>query len=124
MTRLLLLAILALVTWVYFPETRAILLDVAEPVVVPLVRWGAEDEMAQVGRNVVAHERLTGQLPTGASWLAWLEFRYTTEEGRRDPWGSVYQIETSSDSVWILSYGPDRIRATEDDFHVVTARDL
>lgn len=119
---LFLLIVLALVTWSYFPETRAILLDVAEPVVVPVLRWSTEEEMAQVGRNVVEHERLTGEMPAGAAWLDWLDYRYLSDEIKRDPWGSVYQLEVTPDSVAVLSFGPDRTRGTEDDFRVLTPR--
>jgi hypothetical protein len=119
---LFLLIVLALVTWSYFPETRAILLDVAEPVVVPVQRWSTEEEMAQVGRNVVEHERLTGEMPAGTEWLDWLDYRYLSDDIKRDPWGSVYQLEVTLDSVAILSFGADRIRGTEDDFRVLTPR--
>lgn len=123
MSRLILLVILALVTWYYFPETRAILMDVAEPIVSPIVRWGIEDEMAQVARNVVDHERLTGRLPAGgAAWLDWLAYRYSSDAARTDPWGSVYQLSVGKDSIWILSYGPDRTRNTQDDFSVAAPR--
>ncbi|MDH3206054.1 MAG: hypothetical protein OEO79_05545 [Gemmatimonadota bacterium] len=124
MSRLLLLLILATVTWFYFPETRAMLLDVAEPIVLPVMRWSTQEEMAAVGRNAVDHERLTGGLPIGAGWISWLQYRYVSNESRTDPWGSTYQLEASQDSVWTLSYGPDRIRGTEDDFRVSTPRDL
>jgi hypothetical protein len=123
MTRLFLLVALGVVTWLYFPETRAMLLDVAEPVVLPVMRWSTEEEMATVGRNAVERERLTGQLPAGEAWLSWLQFRYASDEARTDPWGSTYQLEVSKDSVWTLSYGPDRIRGTPDDFRVSTPRD-
>jgi hypothetical protein len=122
MSRLVLLLILAVATWYYFPETRAMLLDVAEPVVLPVVRWGIEDEMAQVARNVVDHERLTGQLPVGGAWLDWLRYRYSSDEARTDPWGSTYQVAATKDSVWVLSYGPDRTRDTDDDFSVSAPR--
>jgi hypothetical protein len=122
MTKLFLLCVLAVVTWAYFPETRAMLLDVAEPLVVPLARWSTEEEMAQVARNVVDQERLTGKLPSGPAWLGWLESRYASPEATRDPWGSTYQLDASKDSVWVLSLGPDRTRDTEDDFRVVTPR--
>jgi hypothetical protein len=123
MNRLALLVLLALATWYYFPETRAMLLDAAEPLLTPLVRWGAEEEMAQVARNVVDHERLTGELPLGGRWLPWLESRYAGPEARMDPWGSVYQAISSQDSVWVLSLGPDRTRGTADDFRVAAPRD-
>lgn len=122
MTRLVLLVILALCVWYYFPETRAMLSDAAGPVLVPIRRWSAEEEMAQVGRNVVEHERLTGGLPTGPEWLGWLEYRYPEETVGTDPWGSTYQLEVVGDSVVIVSFGPDRIRGTADDFRVATAR--
>lgn len=122
MNRLFLLVVLGLLTWFYFPETRAMLMDVAEPVVVPVIRWSAEEEMAQVARNVVEHERLTGFVPAGREWLGWLDYRYSVEDMKRDPWGTIYQLEVSPDSVWILSFGPDRVRATEDDFRVAAPR--
>lgn len=124
MTRLLLLIMLAVVTWLYFPETRSLVMDVAEPVVLPLMRWSTEEEMATVGRNAVDQERLTGKLPTGPDWLKWLQYRYTTDDAREDPWGTPYQLEVSKDTVWTLSYGPDRIRGTRDDFRIATPRDL
>lgn len=123
MSRLVLLVLLAIATWYYFPETRAMLLEAAEPVLTPMVRWGAEEEMAQVARNIVDHERLTGQLPLGAAWLGWLEARYAGPEARMDPWGSTYQAVSSQDSVWVLSFGPDRTRGTADDFRVAAPRD-
>lgn len=122
MRRLVLLTILAIAVWYYFPETRAIMLDAAEPLVSPIVRWGIEDEMAQVARNVVDHERLTGQLPNGPAWLEWLDYRYSTSEARTDPWGSVYQLAVGKDSIWVLSYGPDRTRSTPDDISVAAPR--
>ncbi len=122
MTRLLLLSVLAVVTWYYFPETRAILLDVAEPIVTPIVKWNGEQEMGQVVRNVVEHERLTGQLPAGKEWLAWLDYRYSAEAMHTDPWGSVYQLLVWQDSIAIVSLGPDRTRLTKDDFMVVSPR--
>lgn len=122
MSRLILMILLGILTWLYFPETRTLLLDVAEPVVVPIIRWSTEEEMSQIARNVVEHERLTGQMPSGAAWLGWLEYRYPTEDVQLDPWGTVYQLEVSRDSVWVLSFGPDRTRETDDDFRIAAPR--
>jgi hypothetical protein len=123
MIKLILLSILCVSTWYYFPETRAMLLDAAEPVVAPIFRWSAHEEMAQIGRNAVDQERLTGQLPGGSAWLDWLAYRYATDEAREDSWGSTYQLEILQDSVAVVSFGPDRTRGTDDDFRVLTARD-
>jgi len=122
MTKLVLLVVLAALTWVYFPETRAIVLDLAAPIAVPLARWSTEEEMAQVARNVVDQERLTGSLPMGSDWLDWLRVRYASPEATLDPWGSTYQLAATKDSVWILSFGPDRTRGTADDFRVASSR--
>lgn len=122
MTRLFLLALLAALVWVYFPETRALVLGAAKPIAVPIARWSTEEEMAQVARNVVDQERLTGVLPAGSAWLDWLRQRYASPDAATDPWGSTYQLDVSKDSVWVVSFGPDRTRNTEDDFRVVTPR--
>ena len=123
MTRLVLLIVLAIVTWYYFPETRAIMMDAADPVVLPIMRWSSREEMSQVGRHVVDHERLTGAIPGVAEWLDWVAFRYPSEEVARDPWGSLYQLVVWTDSVAVVSLGPDRTRMTDDDFQVVTLRE-
>jgi len=121
-TRLILLVMLGLITGLYFPATRSILLGLAEPVIVPVVRWSNAEEMDQIARNVVEHERLTGQMPAGTGWLGWLDYRYSAEDMRLDPWGTPYELELSPDSVWIVSLGPDRTRQTDDDFNVAAPR--
>jgi hypothetical protein len=120
--RLALLVVLGVLVWYYFPDSRMLLLDLAQPVLTPVQRWSAEEEMSRVARNVVEHERLTGRLPTGEEWLGWLEYRYSSEDLRSDPWGSVYQLEVLPDSVVLISFGPDRTRATPDDVRVSAPR--
>ena len=122
MIRLLFLCVLGLFAWRHFPETRAMLISVVEPITFPVARWRSQDEMHQVARNVAEHERLTGEIPSGPAWLGWLDVRYPFKDVALDHWGSVYQIEFSSDSIWVLSYGPDRTRRTDDDFRVVAPR--
>lgn len=123
MSRLVLLIILGVVASYYFPDSRQMMIDLGQPIIVPAVKWMTTEEMAQVGRNVIEHERLTGQLPDRRNWLAWLDYRYSSEELKNDPWGQVYQLRVWADSIAIVSYGPDRTRDTEDDFHVVTPRE-
>ena len=40
-----------------------------------------------------------------------------------DPWGNTYQLRVWSDSIAIVSVGPDGMRGTEDDFQVTTPRE-
>jgi len=123
MSRLLLLIMLGVVATYYFPDSRQMLLEFAQPVLVPMVKWSTKEEMGQVGRNVIEHERLTGQLPDRRNWLGWLDYRYSSDDLKQDPWGTTYQLQVWSDSVAIVSFGPDRTRRTDDDFQVVTPRE-
>ena len=123
MGKVLLLLIVALAALAYFPESRAVLLDAAGPVVVPVQRWSTGDEMARVGRHVLDYERLTDLLPEGEDWLPWLESRYPSMEDATDPWGSVYHLVVWPDSVGVVSPGPDRVLLTDDDFQVVAVRE-
>ena len=123
MSRLFLLVLLGVTATYYFPDSRQMLLEFAAPVVAPAVKWSTKGEMGQVGRNVIEQERLTGQLPDRRNWVGWLDSRYSTDDLRQDPWGTVYQLQVWADSVAIVSYGPDRTRSTDDDFQVVTLRE-
>ncbi|MDZ7780493.1 MAG: hypothetical protein U5R14_11280 [Gemmatimonadota bacterium] len=123
MTRLVLLSMLCVVTWYYFPETRAILHEAAERVLRPYTALGAIDEMERVGRNVVSHERLTGELPTDeGAWQAWLDERYRNGTVVHDRWGATYGLRVWPDSVGIVSAGPDGLPGTDDDMLVATPR--
>ncbi|MDP2958442.1 MAG: hypothetical protein Q8N53_18590 [Longimicrobiales bacterium] len=122
MRKLFLLVVLWIAVSYYFPDSRTWMGDLTRPLWVPLVKWNATEEMKQVGRDVIAHEASTGKLPDRRSWLEWLEYRYPMEELTLDAWGTKYQLKVWADSVAIWSYGPDRTRATEDDFQVSQSR--
>ncbi len=123
MARLVLMVVLGLVAAFYFPDSRAVMMDIAEPVIVPVERWSTSAEMRQVGENVLEHERLTGKLPDRRTWVGWLDYRYLSDDLRQDPWGSMYQLRVWADSVAIVSWGPDATSSTEDDFQVVVPRE-
>lgn len=123
MGRLILLIVLGLSAVYYFPDSRQMLMEASEPIMVPIVRWTTKEEMSQVGRDVVAYEQTTGQLPDRRGWLDWLEWRYTLEDSKKDAWDTVYELKVWADSVGVMSYGPDRTRNTDDDFTVVTLRE-
>ena len=122
MGRLFLLIILGFSAAYYFPDSRQMLLEAGEPIMVPIARWTTKEEMAQVGRDVVAYEQTTGQVPDRRAWLNWLDWRYSVDESKQDAWGTVYELKVWADSVGVMSYGPDRTRSTPDDFIIVTPR--
>lgn len=122
MARLLVLSLLCLLAWYHLPEPRMILEGASASLMDPVTRWDAHEEMERIGRNVVAHERLTGDIPTEATWHAWLEARYEGDGAERDGWGSTYELRVWSDSVGVVSLGPDRLPDTDDDLQVVTPR--
>ncbi len=122
MTRLILLIILGIVVTYYFPDSRTMLVEASEPLWVPVVKWDVQEEMRQVARDVVGYENNTGRLPERRRWLEWLDYRYASNQLTKDTWGNTYELRVWADSVGILSYGPDRTRATEDDFVVTEPR--
>ena len=123
MTKVILLVIFGLSVTYYFPDSRQMLMDAGGPLMQPVVRWSARNEMASLGRTVIEHEATTGEIPTRRNWQTWLDWRFQVDEARQDPWGSLYQMRAWSDSIAIISYGPDRERNTEDDFQVITPRE-
>jgi len=123
MTRLLLLVLFGLAVSYYLPDSRQVLLDATAPLTNRVVMWATRDEMGSIAQAVVEHERLTGELPDRRAWQRWLNWRYTADESKKDPWGSIYQIYSWADSIAIISYGPDRERETNDDFRVIVNRE-
>ena len=123
MRKLILLIVLWFVVTYYFPDSRHWAKEITQPIWVPIVKWDTQEEMAQVGRDVINWETLTGKLPDRREWLKWLDYKYHGNELTKDPWGSVYQLKVFADSVAIWSYGPDRIRNSDDDFQVSQPRD-
>lgn len=122
MRKLILLIVLWFVVTYYFPDSRTWLKEASRPLWVPLVKWDTKEEMAQVARDVANYEQLTGKIPDRRDWLKWLDYRYSMGELSKDPWGSTYQLKVFADSVAVWSYGPDRVRQTEDDFQVSAPR--
>ena len=123
MGRLFLLIVLGFSAAYYFPDSRQMLLEAGEPLMVPIARWTTKEEMSQIGRDVVAYEQSTGQVPDRRGWLDWLDWRYSLDESKQDAWGTTYQLKVWADSVGVLSFGADRTRNTEDDFTIVTLRE-
>lgn len=121
MGRLILLMILGLVVAMYFPDSRAMILEKGAPVLTPVFRWSAQAEMEEIARGVQENESVYRALPDRRGWVRWIEERYAGDASR-DPWGNLYQFEVKEDSFAILSWGPDRVQKTGDDLREVRVR--
>lgn len=115
MGRLILLLLLALALGLTFDESRAVILDRAEPLLAPVFRWQTGHEMEEIARGLQTVERENhGRLPDERDWRGWLERNYHGEAAL-DSWGSPYYYQVRSDSFFIVSPGPDRVYRTQDD---------
>lgn len=121
MSRLVLLIILGITAAMYFPDSRQAIIDRAMPVLTPVLRRAATAEMDAIAGELQNYDRIGRSLPSRREWLRWLDENYTGESSQ-DPWGSVYQFYSWSDSFAIISYGPDKERGSEDDIRLVRRR--
>ncbi len=115
MGRLILLLLLALALGLTFDESRAVILDRAEPLLEPVFRWQTGHEMEEIARSLQTLERENhGRLLDEREWRGWLERNYHGDAAL-DSWGSPYAYQVRPDSFYIVSPGPDRVYRTEDD---------
>ena len=121
MGKLILIMIVGLAAAMYFPDTRAVLLEKGEPVLRPVFVWSAQREIDEIIRGVQQTENSERRLPERRKWVRWVESRYAGNASR-DPWGNLYQFEVQDDSFAVSSYGPDREMKTEDDIRDVRVR--
>ena len=119
--KLILLIIIGLAVGMYFPDSRAVLMDKGEPVLRPLLIWNAEREIEKIVLGVQQNEQIELRLPDRRQWVKWVEDPFAGE-GSRDPWGNFYQYEIQEDSFAVISIGPDRLGKTEDDIRDVRLR--
>ena len=121
MGKLILVVIVGLAAAMYFPDTRAVVLEKGEPVLRPVFRWSAEREIEEIIRGVQQMENVERRLPDRREWVAWVESRYIGDASR-DPWGNLYAFEVKDDSFAVSSFGPDRVQKTGDDIRDVRVR--
>lgn len=120
MSKLLILLLVALGVALYFPDSRAWVLEKARPVVNPVLRTATVSEMDKIKGDLNTHARENlGVYPSPRDFGTWLEQQYAGDGGR-DSWGTPYQLEDvrRGNQLRIRSWGPDRVRATEDDILV------
>jgi hypothetical protein len=121
-TRLLLLVVLAVATWLYFPESRVLAADAARPVLNPVFRWQARQEMTNIAHEMQLYERENlGRIPDARRFQGWLLSSFDGD-ATIDSWGTPYSLRLSRDSFAIESWGPDKAYDTTDDLHVARGR--
>jgi hypothetical protein len=121
MGKLILLVILGLAVAMYFPDSRAVLVDKGEPVLRPLLGWNAQREIEKIASAIQDMEEVERRIPERREYVKWLETNFTADASR-DAWGSLYGYELLTDSFAIVSNGPDRELKTEDDIRDVRIR--
>jgi hypothetical protein len=116
MGRVLIVLILALAVGLYFPESRAMILERATPLRTPAYRWMTNQELNQIVNDLEGLQRSGGALPIQpGEFDLWLERRYPQENARQDAWGVRYRIEATPTGFGVRSAGPDGVFGTEDD---------
>lgn len=115
MAKLILLVSLVLGAGFYFPATRPTLQDLFAPVINPALSWQSRGEMDQITKKLQIINREGQDLPVpGQEFGEWIARNF--QGGRdRDAWGNEYTLTTWSDSVGVISRGPDLEVGTADD---------
>src|SRR5688572_28722294 len=80
MGKLFLVIIVGLAVAMYFPDTRASLLQKGEPVLRPVLTWNAEREMEEIIRGLQQMENVERRLPAKGEWVKWVNDRYARSE--------------------------------------------
>lgn len=127
MGKLFLLALVVFGAALYFPETRARLIERLDPIIQPAlgpIRVGStREELRQIAQDLQGHERLYDRLPVNDElFRQWLYNQYVAPSNYQDSWGSGFGFSLWPDSFAVLSAGPDRIFNTEDDLRVTRPR--
>jgi hypothetical protein len=121
LAKIILLITLCLGAGFYFPSTRPTLQEVFAPIINPALSWQSRNEMSQVTKKLQLINREGQLLPApGKEFLDWMVRNFQGSKAR-DAWGNEYTLTTWSDSVAVVSRGPDLEARTIDDFKI-TAR--
>jgi hypothetical protein len=108
----------------YFPPTRAKILEEARPLMTPAFIWMTNQELGRIVEDLGRPQGAREELPTRrGEFDAWLDRRYPQEESRIDSWGTRYRLEVFSSRFRAISAGPDSAFGTDDDLVREGARD-
>ena len=122
MFKVILFLLVAFGASLYFPESRAKVVEAAEPVLTPMLTWSTKGEMRKITRDLETFERSWSSLPSGEKFGDWLSQKYHSESGRTDSWGNEYSLEVWADSFAVVSPGLDGQLGTPDDLQASKPR--
>jgi hypothetical protein len=98
----------------YFPTSRALVVEYGGPLLNPAFRLATRAEMGKISRDVQTYERETGTVPEPRAFPTWLEGRYAGD-ATLDSWGNTYVLVVRRGAFDIVSLGPDGRLGTSDD---------
>ena len=113
-------SLVALGAALYFPRSRAVLLDTVAPVLNPMLGWATRGEMRAMARDLEQRVNSGRTIPSNErEFEAWLQNNYQAGDSRTDSWGQRYTMERWADSFAVVSPGPDGQPGTADDIRVI-----
>jgi hypothetical protein len=117
MFKLILILLVALGFGLSQPRSRAVILDVASPVIDPIYGFITNRQLKQVIEDLEDFEERTGNLPYGGSgeFESWLRREYRDVKRRSDAWGNPFELVLEISVFTVTSAGPDEVFETEDD---------
>ena len=98
-----------------FPQTRPYMLDALAPALNPMLTWQTRGEIAQINRELQALHRSGQSLPgQGEEFQRWMLQNFQGGSSL-DAWGNTYILKRWTDSIGVVSRGPDMEINTPDD---------
>ena len=120
MLRVILVLLIGLGAALYFPQTHDRVVELASPLLNPVMAWSTKGEMNAISGKLQALSRVSGPFPDKPrEFTTWMEDNYQGSAAV-DAWGSRYTLKIWPDSFAVVSAGPDGVRGTADDV-LVTA---
>ena len=115
MGKFFILIILVLGAAFYFPQSRPVMLEVLGPVLNPVLTWQTEGEITQITRELQMLSRTGQPLPgRGGAFQDWMNRNFQGGSSL-DSCGNTYSLRVWTDSVGVVSRGPDLEINTPDD---------
>ena len=122
--RLFILLVAVVGVGLYFPGSRAFMVDWSQPVLEPGERWMTRQELRQIATDLDQFTEGRGAAPLRrGEFDSWLDRRYPQASSRVDSWDTRYSAEVSRSEVLVISAGPDRRFGTADDLEWERSRD-